>query len=102
MLLHSICSHWHYRDSSTSSRRNDAEAEKASRLSTLDNELAQTEDALTKWSHQSSTLPSHRSVSGSASFSSFKSTAVRCSTSTSYYVLRLGSGGAYNSKFNDD
>src|SRR5216684_8430282 len=83
ILLHSICSHWHYRDSSTSSHQNDAEAEAASSLSTLDNELGQTEDALTKWSHQSSTLPSHHLVSGSASFSSFKSTAVRWSTSTS-------------------
>ena len=52
------------------SRRDDAEVEAA--LSALDNELDQTEDALTEWSHQSSATPSY--LSGSASSPSFTST----------------------------
>jgi len=53
------------------SRRDDAEVEAA--LSALDDELDQTEDALTEWSHQSSATPSSY-LSGSASSPSFTST----------------------------
>jgi hypothetical protein len=53
------------------SSRDDAEVEAA--LSALDNELDQTEDALTEWSHQSSATPSSY-LSGSASSPSFTST----------------------------
>jgi hypothetical protein len=53
------------------SRRDDAEVEAA--LSALDNELDQTEDALTEWSRQSSDTPSSY-LSGSASSPSLTST----------------------------
>ena len=53
------------------SSRDDAEIEAA--LSVLDNELEQTEDALTEWSRQSSATPSSY-MSGSASSPSFTST----------------------------
>ncbi len=54
------------------SSRDDAEVEAA--LSALDNELDQTEDALTEWSHQSSAMPSsYLSGSSSPSFTSTSS-----------------------------
>jgi hypothetical protein len=53
------------------SSRDDAEVEAA--LSALDNELEQTEDALTEWSRQSSATPSSY-LSGSASSPSLTST----------------------------
>jgi hypothetical protein len=53
------------------SSRDDAEVEAA--LSALDDELEQTEDALTEWSRQSSATPSSY-LSGSASSPSFTST----------------------------